>query len=220
MYREEDYLMMSGLQHFSYCRRQWALIHIEQQWQENGRTAEGIVFHENAHNASKIEKRGDKLITRGMRIKSTSLGMSGICDVVEFVRDDNGISLFGYDGLWLPYPVEYKTGEPKESNEDILQLCAQAIALEEMLLCHIESGSLFYGKMRRRLKVSFDNALRKEVYDMSKEMHEYWRKGYTPRVKPKKGCNACSLKDICVPKLNKTSSVQEYIDGMLSGGEE
>lgn len=217
MYREEDYLMLSGLQHFAYCRRQWALIHIEQQWAENERTVDGQIFHSVAHDKARIEKRGDLLITRGLHIKSSRLGMSGICDVVEFHKSDNGISLSSYEGLWEPYPVEYKKGLPKMNEGDELQLCGQAICLEEMLLCQISYGSLFYGENRRRKKVEFTEELREKVNSMAKEMHDLWEKGYTPRVKPQKGCNACSLKEICVPKLRRVKPVSAYIEKSLAG---
>ena len=216
MYREEDYLMLSGLQHFAYCRRQWALIHIEQQWAENERTVDGQIFHAVAHDKGRIEKRGDLLITRGLPIKSAQLGMSGICDVVEFHKSAEGVSLASYEGLWQPYPVEYKKGLPKLNEADELQLCGQAICLEEMLLCRIPGGSLFYGENRRREPVEFTEELRGKVYDMAKEMHVLWDKGYTPRVKPQKGCNACSLKEICVPRLGRVKSVSAYIEGSLS----
>ncbi len=217
MYREEDYLMLSGLQHFAYCRRQWALIHIEQQWAENERTVDGQIFHSVAHDKARIEKRGDLLITRGLPVKSAKLGMSGICDVVEFHKSEEGVSLASYEGLWQPYPVEYKKGLPKLNEADEMQLCGQAICLEEMLLCRIPGGSLFYGENRRREPVEFTEELRGKVYDMAKEMHVLWDKGYTPRVKPQKGCNACSLKEICVPRLGRVKSVSAYIEGSLSG---
>lgn len=217
MYREDDYLMLSGLQHFAYCRRQWALIHIEQQWAENERTVDGQIFHAVAHDKGRIEKRGDLLITRGLPIKSAQLGMSGICDVVEFHKSEAGVSLASYEGLWQPYPVEYKKGLPKLNEADELQLCGQAICLEEMLLCRIPGGSLFYGENRRRKAVEFTDELRRKVFDMAKEMHDLWEKGYTPRVKPQKGCNACSLKEICVPRLGRVKSVSAYIEGSLSG---
>lgn len=209
--------MLSGLQHFAYCRRQWALIHIEQQWAENERTVDGQIFHSVAHDKARIEKRGDLLITRGLYVKSARLGMSGICDVVEFHRADNGISLSSYAGLWQPYPVEYKKGLPKANEADELQLCAQAICLEEMLLCHITDGSLFYGENRRRKRVEFTEGLREKVNSMAKEMHDLWEKGYTPKVKPQKGCNACSLKEICVPRLQRVKSVSDYIEKNLAG---
>lgn len=217
MYDEDDYLMLSGLQHFAFCRRQWALIHIEQQWSENERTVDGHLFHKTAHDAEKTEKRGDLLITRGTRIKSARLGVSGICDIVEFHKFSEGISLFSYDGFWQPYPVEYKKGEPKEYNADELQLCGQAMCLEEMLLCQIPEGSLYYGERRRRTRVEFTETLRTQVISMLEEMHELWKKGYTPKVKAKKSCNACSLRDICVPRLVRTKSVASYISESLSG---
>ena len=216
MYEEDDYLMLSGLQHFAYCRRQWALIHIEQQWAENERTIDGQLFHKKAHDAGATEKRGDLIITRGLHIKSSEFGITGICDVVEFHKSEQGITLFSFEGLWQPYPVEYKKGEPKENNADELQLCAQAMCMEEMLLCHIPCGSLYYGQNRRRLTVEFTEELRIQVTSMLKEMHELWKKGYTPKVKPKKGCNACSLKEICIPRLMKAKSVSSYIDANLA----
>lgn len=128
---------LSALQHFVFCRRQWALIHLEQQWAENTRTAEGELMHRRAHDEKQIEKRGDLLLWRGLHVRSERLGLSGLCDVVEFHQDPQGIPLPGYDGLWQPYPVEYKRGRPKPHDADQLQLCAQALCLEEMLLCAI-----------------------------------------------------------------------------------
>lgn len=216
MYGEDDFLMLSGLQHFAYCRRQWALIHIEQQWAENERTIDGQLFHKKAHEAGSTEKRGDLIITRGLHIKSAELGVTGICDVVEFHKSEHGITLFSYEGQWQPYPVEYKKGEPKENNADELQLCAQGMCMEEMLLCEIPYGSLFYGQNRRRTQVEFTDELRTQVKTMLREMHELWKKGYTPKVKPQKGCNACSLKEICLPRLMKTKPVSAYIEANLA----
>ena len=216
MIESEEYLMLSGIQHFAYCRRQWALIHIEQQWQENERTVDGKLFHKVAHDAEAVEKRGDIIITRGLHIKSEVYKVSGICDVVEFHKAQEGITLQKYEGLWKPYPIEYKKGKPKENNADELQLCCQAMCLEEMLLCEISSGSLFYGETRRRKNVEFTTELRTQAKKMLEEMQELWRRGYTPQVKPQKGCNACSLKDICVPRL-QNSSVTSYIDERLKG---
>lgn len=216
MYEEDDFLMLSGLQHFAYCRRQWALIHIEQQWAENERTIDGQLFHKKAHDAGSTEKRGNLIITRGLHIKSAELGVTGICDVVEFHKSEQGITLFSFEGQWQPYPIEYKKGEPKENNADELQLCAQAMCMEEMLLCDIPYGSLFYGQNRRRTQVEFTNELRTQVKTMLEEMHELWKKGYTPKVKPQKGCNACSLKEICIPRLMKTKSVSSYIEENLA----
>lgn len=212
MYGEEDYLMLSGIQHFAFCRRQWAMIHIEQQWAENYRTTAGELMHKTAHDDASFEKRGDLLIIRGMRISSRNLGLSGQCDVVEFHQDENGVSLFGYDGKWKPIPVEYKRGMPKENNADELQLCAQAMCLEEMLQVYVQDGYLYYGENRRRSHVDFTDSLREEVRNAAKEMHELFQRGYTPNVKPTKKCKACSLENLCLPKLQKTVKVRDYIE--------
>ena len=211
MYQEEDYLMISGLEHFAFCRRQWALIHIEQQWAENSRTVDGAILHEKAHNPDLREKRGELMITRGIRVFSAELGISGECDVLEFHKSDNGISLQGYEGLWQPYPVEYKRGTPATGEGNALQLCAQAMCLEEMLCCEIKDGALFYGEIRRRDNVQFTEELRQRVKDYLKEMHDYYKREYTPKVKTGKSCNACSLKEICVSKLSKAKSVKAYL---------
>lgn len=210
-FKEEEYLQLSGLQHFSFCRRQWALIHIEQQWAENLRTVDGRILHENAHDADRREKRGDLLITRDMSIHSPTLGISGSCDVVEFHRGSAGIPLPGQEGLWQPYPVEYKRGSPKMTDADRLQLCAQAMCLEEMLCCDIPEGALFYGEIRRREVVDLDEELREQVRTLLSEMHDLYRRSHTPKVKPTKGCNACSLKELCLPKLARKCSVADYL---------
>lgn len=212
MYAEEDYLMLSGIQHFAFCRRQWAMIHIEQQWADNFRTTAGELMHKKAHDEGSVEKRGDLLIVRGLRISSHELGMSGQCDVVEFHRNENGVALFGYNGKWNPVPVEYKHGVPKENKADELQLCAQAMCLEEMFQTKIPDGYLFYGENRKRTYVELSDDLRQEVKRMSTEMHDLFRKGYTPNVKPDKRCKACSLENLCVPKLQKTMPVRKYIE--------
>lgn len=145
-YSEEDYLQLSGIQHFKFCRRQWALIHIEQQWADNYRTVDGTLMHERAHDTGLKESRGDLFITRGMNFFSSTLGVSGQCDVLEFRRSADGIELKDRDGLWQPYPVEYKRGMYNERTGDTLQLCGQAMCLEEMLACDIPRGALFYGE--------------------------------------------------------------------------
>lgn len=210
-YNEEDYLQLSGLQHFSFCRRQWALIHIEQQWAENLRTVDGRILHEKAHDSAAREKRGDLIVTRDMRVHSSTLGISGSCDVVEFHRRVEGISLPGQDGLWQPYPVEYKRGVPKNTEMDKLQLCAQAMCLEEMLCCDIPEGAVFYGEIRRREVVDLDEELRERVRDLLLQMHELYRRSHTPKVKPTKNCNACSLKELCLPKLVRKTCVADYL---------
>lgn len=212
---EEDWLQLSGLQHFAFCRRQWALIHIENQWAENFRTVDGSIMHENAHDQDFRESRGDVLTVRGLAIHSAELGVSGQCDVVEFHRELDGISLRNQEGLWKPYPVEYKRGKPKDGQADELQLCGQAMCLEEMLCCAVPEGALYYGESRRRSTVQFTQELRSQVRDSLAEMHDLYRKSYTPKVKPSKSCSACSLKELCLPKLMRVKTVSDYLSGAM-----
>lgn len=184
---------------------------MERQWAENARTAEGQVFHETAHHGPESEARGDLLILRGLRVASPSLRLGGICDVVEFHRSPSGVPLMGREGLWLPYPVEYKKGSDQTKESDEVQLCGQALCLEEMLCCQIPEGSLFYGETRRRTRVAFDGTLRQRTLDLLHELLGYMDRGYTPGAKLHKGCNACSLRDICLPKLSRAPSVADYI---------
>lgn len=156
---------------------------MERQWAENARTAEGQVFHETAHHGPESEARGELLILRGLRVASPSLRLGGICDVVEFHRSPSGVSLAGREGLWLPYPVEYKKGSDQTKESDEVQLCGQALCLEEMLCCQIPEGSLFYGETRRRTRVAFDGTLRQRTLDLLHELLGYMDRGYTPGAK-------------------------------------
>ena len=212
-YREDEFLMLSGLQHLSFCRRQWALIHLEDQWAENWRTTDGALMHDNAHDKGFQESRGDMLITRGMAVHSAVLGVSGECDVLEFHRvSSGGIPLDRREGLWQPFPVEYKRGKADgHPHADELQLCGQAMCLEEMLCCDIPEGALFYGETKRRQRIDFTTELRSEVSTLLAEMHQLARRGTTPKVKPGKWCNACSLKELCLPKLMRVKSASTYI---------
>ena len=215
-YQECDFLQISGIQHFMFCRRQWALIHIEGLWAENLRTVNGEIFHERAHDPSLSEKRGDMITVRALRVFSSERGISGECDVVEFRRDDeNGAKLRGRDGRWIPTPIEYKSGSSKAGEADRLQLCAQAMCLEEMLGVEIELGYMFYGETHRREKVYINAELRQAVEDAVSEMHSYMNRGYTPKVKTGKFCNACSLKELCLPALCKNKSAAEYINSVI-----
>jgi len=210
-YNEEDFLSLSGIQLFAFCKRQWALIHIEQQWEENLRTIEGELMHKSAHYGYTAQKRGDIIISHGMSVFSRRLGINGVCDIVEFYKDKNGVEIFGRGGKYNAYPVEYKRGEPKENDIDILQLVAQAMCLEEMLCCTIDEGSIYYGETRHRLKIAIDDTLREKVTNLFNEMHAMYNRRYTPKVKPSKSCNACSLRDFCLPKLCKNKSAKDYI---------
>lgn len=204
--------MLSGIQHFAFCRRQWALIHIEQQWAENYQTVDGELMHKRAHDGFSFEKRKDTVITRGMPIHSRTMGVSGVCDIVELKRDDAGVPIRQFDGKFRIMPVEYKRGKPKENDADILQLAAQVLCLEEMMNCHIEKGALYYGQTKRRMEVEVTDEYREKVRAAFAEMHQYFEKGYTPRVNKTKACQACSLKEICLPELDKSGSAGSYID--------
>lgn len=210
-YSEEDFLQLSGVQHFAFCKRQWALIHIEQAWNDNLLTTQGNIMHERAHDEEIREHRGDTLIVRGLKVHSRKLGLSGICDVVEFHRSEQGHPLYGEMGLWNPVPVEYKRGKSKTNDEDRLQLCSQAICLEEMLSVDIPLGFLFYGETKSRERVDLDTFLREKVVSIVHEMHQLYEKKHTPKAKVFSGCNSCSLAEICVPRLFKRNSVDQYI---------
>lgn len=214
MYSEDDYLSLSGIQHFIFCRRQWALIHIEQLWEENYRTADGRIMHENVHDSFFREKRGNVVICRGMKVSSSRLGISGECDAVEFHRDQHGISINGLDDKYSVIPVEYKRGSPKINECDRMQLCAQAICLEEMLCCFIPKAYLYYGETRHREEVILDEKLRNATEAAFAEMRNYYDRQYTPKCKRTRSCNACSLKDICLPVLCNKMTAAEYIAEM------
>lgn len=214
-YREEELLPISGLQHFRFCPRRWALIHLEMQWQENRLTEEGRVVHERAHDPMRNEKRGNLIISRGMPVFSFSLGLRGVCDVVEFHRSNDGVPIVGWEGKWLPVPIEYKRGDGYSKEADTLQLCCQAMCLEDMLCCHIDAGYLFYAASRRRESVTFTDESRLMVRQCAEEMHALYARGQTPRIKPRKGCKSCSLRDICLPQLGRTPSVSGYFDSTL-----
>lgn len=212
---EEEYLMLSGIQHFEFCKRQWALIHIEEQWAENVKTIEGQQVHKRADQPFIREKRKDKLIVRGMPIQSRKLRISGICDVVEFIKDETGVEIIGEEGKYIPIPVEYKRGRPKKHDSDILQLTAQAMCLEEMLVCNIDYGYMYYDEIRQRVEVTITNSLKNRVKEIVKEMHNYYERKYTPKVKMGKHCKSCSLQKICLPTLMHKQSVKSFIEGML-----
>ena len=209
-------LPLSGIQHFLFCRRQWALIHIERQWQENALTAEGRIMHKRADDPFFTETRNGVITARSVPVASYRLGLTGVCDVVEFTASPEGapdsVALPGRAGLFRPAPVEYKHGKEKRDHSDEAQLCAQALCLEDMLSTTISHGYLYYGEIRHRVEVELTVELRTLVKDMADEMHSYFQRGYTPRVKTSKACRSCSLADVCLPRLqDKTIAASTYI---------
>ncbi|MEE8738947.1 MAG: CRISPR-associated protein Cas4 [Bifidobacterium sp.] len=218
-YSEDDWLALSGLQHYSFCKRQWALIHIEQLWSENARTTAGSLEHRRVDDYGESETRGNLLILRSLRVFSRRLGVTGICDVVEFQRSAEGVKLQGREGKWAPFPIEYKHGVAKMVDADRLQLCAEAMCLEEMLVCSIPQGALFYHQTRRRESVPLDDSLRTKVKSLLVQMHEMYHRGYTPKARRKRACNACSLKDLCLPELCNAKSAKAYIEQQIMDDE-
>lgn len=206
MYSEDALIPLSSLQHVLFCERQCALIHVERVWAENLFTAEGRIMHEKVHGRD-VEVRGDIRIERGLPLRSLRLGLVGKADVVEFHRTA--------EGLWLPFPVEYKRGRPKDANIDKVQLCAQALCLEEMLDVEISRGALFYGKTRRRLEVMFESTLRDETELAARRAMNLIQSGMTPRANYTKKCKSCSLLAHCMPRLYQKRSVKEYLDSMV-----
>ena len=204
-YTAAELLPLSGIQHFLFCRRQWALIHVEQQWQENLLTVEGRLLHRRVDDPFFSEVRNGVITARSVPVASYRLGLSGVCDVVEFTPAPGGIRLPGRAGTYLPAPVEYKRGREKREPCDEAQLCAQALCLEEMLAAPIPQGFLFYGETRQRIAVDLKPELRQFVQAMASEMQQYFQRGYTPRVRTSKACRSCSLADICLPALQENS---------------
>jgi CRISPR-associated exonuclease Cas4 len=224
MYVEDDLLPLSALSHLVFCERRTALIHLEQVWAENQLTTEGRILHERAHSQD-AEMRGGLRIVRGLRIHSFRLGLVGMADVVEFNKEEREIvtptgrktvRLSGSDGWWRPAPVEYKRGKPKPDRCDEVQLCAQALCLEEMLAVTITAGAIFYGRPRRRTNVTFDTPLRQETERVAVRLHELYRSARTPPAVYMKKCRSCSLLEICRPKATQVhSSASRYIAATL-----
>ena len=209
MFTEDDLLPISALQHLAFCERQWALIHLEQAWQENVLTIEGRHLHEKVHE-EESENRGDCRTVRSLRLHSFRLGLTGHADVVEFIAGENGTEKI--------VPVEFKRGRPKIDSCDEVQLCAQALCLEEMLKTKIEDGYFFYGKPRRRHHVIFSSELRSETEKLAYKLHSLFKKGKTPPPLYEKKCENCSLFEICMPKITqKGNSALRYLNSIVSG---
>lgn len=192
------------------------MIHIEQQWEDNVRTIEGDYLHRKADEPLIREKRGDKLVVRALPVQSRTLGITGICDVVEFIRDPNGVPLAGEEGTYLPYPVEYKRGKPKRNDSDHSQLVAQVMCLEEMLMCELHTAFFYYDEIKHRVEVVITEADRERVRESIKEMRHYYERNHTPKAKAGPHCKSCSLIHICVPDILSKRSVSSYIESRLN----
>jgi CRISPR-associated exonuclease Cas4 len=205
--KEDDFLPLSALQHYLFCPRQCALIHLERLWFENLYTAEGRVMHE------RVDQRGEKThgglkIEYGLQLVCHDLGLIGQADVVEFHRTDTK------PYQWRPFPVEYKRGKPKKDNSDKVQLCAQALCLEEMYQAPIPEGALFYGKTRRRQAVVFSPELRQETVETTRRLQDMIQEGKTPEPVYEKKCESCSFLDFCMPRVCGVKSAKSYLEKM------
>lgn len=223
---EADYLLLSGIQHYAFCPRQWGLIHVEGQWEENLFTFEGHALHARVDGRDPVEARDGVVICRSVPVASRTLGLVGRADVVEFHQcsDDDGetdaVVLPGRTGRWRPFPVEYKRGRPKPDDRDAVQLCAQAMCLEEMLSVSITEGAIYYGSVKRRQTIVIDGKVRMRVLTLSQEMHALAAQGRTPpRPNRVKGCARCSLSEICLPRLRRVKGVAAYMKGIFSDRE-
>lgn len=217
MYGEEELLPISALQHLLFCERRAALILLEGLWQDNVFTAEGGVLHEQTHQAE-TECRGNLRIARGLWLNSLRLGLCGRADVIEFQLVDHTqlgmtIPLAGADGAWCPFPVEYKRGRLRSEESFEVQLCAQALCLEEMLNISISAGAVYYGKTRRRLEIPFDQTIRDKTEAAAKRLHELVSSGITPKARPQAKCRSCSLVDVCLPAaMSQRRDVRRYLE--------
>ena len=218
-YAEADLLPLSGLQHIIFCERQCALIHLEQVWRENLLTAEGRVLHERVDTAP-AEGHGDLRIARSIPLRSFRLGLVGRADIVEFCRvgaREKGARLAGLEGQWKPLPLEYKRGRSKWIDCDRVQLCAQALCLEEMLQVSVLTGALFYGRVRRREEVVFDVGLREATERAAHRFHDIMAIGRTPLVYRAPKCRSCSLLEVCLPPRKRTRrSVGRYLEDAVT----
>ncbi len=224
MYSDDDMIMISALQHYVFCPRQCALIHVEQNWSENYLTASGRAMHDRVDTAGH-QTRGDFYTATAVRLMSKELGLIGVTDMLEFHQvaepyDSDGriiaARLKRQSLYWIPFPIEYKHGKPKEHRADEIQLCAQALCLEEMLSVNIFRGALFYGKTRRRMDVDFDEDLRNKTIGVAHNVHALIKHGITPPAVYGKWCESCSLIDECRPKqLGDNRSVKKWMEARI-----
>ena len=210
--------MLSGIQHYMFCPRQWALIHIEQQWAENRLTTEGQLLHKNVDNPFYRQKNGDTITLRSLHIASRQLGLYGITDAVELIPSDSpedSITHNRYPGYWKPYPVEYKRGHSKPDERDEVQLAAQAMCLEEMYGINIPYGALYYDEVKHRETIAISDGLRRTTQQCAKQMHDIFKSGIMPKPVKASHCRNCSLKDICMPEMSDCTQVKTYLNNNL-----
>lgn len=213
----EDYIQISGIQHYMYCKRSWALIYIEDIWRDNFLTLDGDKVHERVHDSSSSEIRKDKFFERGVYISSEEYGLTGQCDLIEYKNDPNGIQLRDKDGLWVIIPTEYKHGNGDSIDYDKYQLVAQMICLEEMFQTEIEYGYLYYKKSNKKIKIENTNEFKLMIKQITKEMRELIKRQYTPKIRKNKKCKNCSLYNECNPDVSYMQDVSTYLKEAFNG---
>ena len=198
----------------AFCERRWVLVHMEMEWKENVLTVEGKQMHEFIHeHGTNIRSR--MRMTRGLRLRSLMLGLYGVADLVEFHEQNEGAQLPGLTGCWVPYPVEYKRGRKRYDSADEVQLCAQALCLEEMLGVPVPKGAVYYGQPRRRTEIDISRDLREEVARLCSRARELYVSGQAPRPRIGKHCSNCSLENICMPDITNNDKSSKYITKLL-----
>ena len=218
MYSEEDMLMLSGIQHYMFCPRQWAIIHLTQDWEDNRLTIEGHLLHQNVDNPFYRQKCGNTIVLRSVHIASATLGLYGLTDAVELTPSEtasNAIRHPNYPGYWTMMPVEYKHGKHKPMPCDEVQLAAQVICLEEMHHIHIDYGALFYNEVRRREIISINQDLRNLTEDCAQQMHHIFESRTMPKAEYSSQCKRCSLIDTCLPEIGERQKVSAYLNKNL-----
>lgn len=218
IYSDDEMLMLSGIQHYVFCPRQWALIHLEQQWAENRLTAEGRLLHDHVDDPTYRQMHGKIITLRAVPIASRQLGIYGLTDAIELhpvASSDNAIVQPKRSGYWQPVPIEYKHGHPKTNSCDEMHLTAQVLCLEEMYDINIPTAELFYGETHHRKVVAITEELRSNSILTIQNMHQLFQTGRMPKAVRAPHCRNCSLKDICMPQLSTLPSVSSYLQNDL-----
>ena len=213
MYDEDDLLPISSLQHLAFCERQWALIHMEGEWSENVLTMEGRQLHEYVHEQGSTSKSGVRLV-RGLKLRSLEVGLYGVADLVEFHKDDAGVPVAGLRGQYIPFPVEYKRGRKRYDIADEMQLCAQAVCLEEMFGVVVPRGAIYYGQPKRRAEVDLSDALRARLREYCVRARELLAHAARARENVGRHCASCSLAEQCMPEVVKNDESAKYVASM------
>ena len=198
---ECERLPVSAVKQYAYCKRRFALMFIDDEWGDNYKIIEGNITHEKVDDPFFNEKRKDLYHSRSVPVFSEKLNLYGVVDIIEFQRDDNGVNIKTHGGLWGINPIEYKNGKPEKSNADNLQLCALALCLEEMFSAKIDSGEIYYNKLRKRIKVQLDEELKAQVKTIVAEINELLDNPIIPPKPVNQNCNLCSLTEICMPAI-------------------